>query len=1100
MTESCISAGSPCKEPDKLYVEVAGTDIHKGHGLVLEKDGEPVSQLTMEQKENHQLYQCDYAVSPGDGLRHTLTLTVDRLQGEPLRFPLQDEPRATRLSPRTQPNLLFPVYPLARLPRVQTEPGHALLRPGYLYVFWKGVLWRELQTDANGKLMDIDLAHWRDLAKQVAAAEDRVSLDNRPVAGVALDTLWVPARFQGVGRAEWTIGDVELAWSEQQWSWDYIESLESGLDIINLPASYRELTGIPAYGKSGALTIDARRQARCKNLRALNGYEHHRRFGPESHGGRGWLPLVEASPCRRRNPDREKNATDPFQVTQSLDGGGLDQDNSVLHRIRHELERQEGFVCKAVEVVDVASGLNRWMDDLIGADWRAQSVGQTGDGEESENDKAETARKEFLDEIRKRLELATEEEDQLGYLRERHIPAVLLPDVLFELEWLISQTSLHLTYLKAVAEATQDHPHFKSAMLVHSTIFDHRGYERGPFDEYRHAVDIEKLDEVLRKEERESCRATCYELIQRRIDLLESHAVPVLNDLFALNGLNYPIALQTLNPLLSNLETSVLQFDPLAGKVTREQEAYRDQAGAAYIKKLARGQTGMATFLTVDADKVPLDKALDDRVNEWQIEPNDGSGKPRPGLMQWLQNQTPDVIGLPEAMREQYELSDQERQSVVDNIAQMADPVLLRWAQVSYTTMGQLMADLSSEFYLQVQRALLRKIGDGPIYQATDTLQISTRYMKVGNPFMRGLKLGHANPMLANANPGMVLLGVRYGDLETGLARFSTEAINDALRQASGSQIVRPKGGVINRIGPGMEGNYAVIRSGNGKLIANATSVAGLQGSTPTVAVQVEMLMANEDSIAARMSQGLTSRASNAMMRWAPPGMLGVFGWNVLNSAQSVLQSISEGKAGAIAKDMTAAIYGVSNLMYWLGHIVEAENLARETRLSWLTRPRLEVAKIRNHRLRWAAGRLFTDKVLSMAKFAGVFGGWLEVAPGPLGRCPAGTGQRPRCCCWVFCGGSQLRCVHVLPLGGDRPDAPPRHQLCSSPGRRGSDCGPGGACVGHCPYRRRPGNLAEERAFWKSGSCQPVPASAQCTGRCLPLPGGGPVPANRGER
>ena len=43
-----------------------------------------------------------------------------------------------------------------------------------------------------------------------------------------------------------------------------------------------------------------------------------------------------------------------------------------------------------------------------------------------------------------------------------------------------------------------------------------------------------------------------------------------------------------------------------------------------------------------------------------------------------------------------------------------------------------------------------------------------------------------------------------------------------------------------------MSGNYAVIRNGNGKLLANATSVAGLQGKTPTVSTQVEMLLARE--------------------------------------------------------------------------------------------------------------------------------------------------------------------------------------------------------------------------------------------------------------
>lgn len=110
MTGPYISAGSPCKEPDKLYVEVAGTDVHPGHELVLEKNGEPVSTLSMEQRQWHQRYECDYTAGAAERFDHTLTLTVEKEQGGNLRLPLLDEPHPTRLSAYTQPNLLFPIY------------------------------------------------------------------------------------------------------------------------------------------------------------------------------------------------------------------------------------------------------------------------------------------------------------------------------------------------------------------------------------------------------------------------------------------------------------------------------------------------------------------------------------------------------------------------------------------------------------------------------------------------------------------------------------------------------------------------------------------------------------------------------------------------------------------------------------------------------------------------------------------------------------------------------------------------------------------------------------------------------------------------------
>ena len=106
MTDLGISAGAPCTEPGKLYVEVAGTDIHPGYGLVLEKNGEAACTLSMTQRRWHQRYECDYDVDDAERFDNTLTLTVEREQGGHLRLPLLDEPRPTRLSPPTASAML----------------------------------------------------------------------------------------------------------------------------------------------------------------------------------------------------------------------------------------------------------------------------------------------------------------------------------------------------------------------------------------------------------------------------------------------------------------------------------------------------------------------------------------------------------------------------------------------------------------------------------------------------------------------------------------------------------------------------------------------------------------------------------------------------------------------------------------------------------------------------------------------------------------------------------------------------------------------------------------------------------------------------------
>lgn len=968
MTESCISAGSPCKEPDKLYVEVAGANIHEGYGLVLEKDGEHVSQLTMEQKENHQLYQCDYSVSPGDGLRHTLTMTVDRLQGEPLRFPLQDEPRATRLSPRIQPNLLFPVYPLARLPRVQTEPGHALLRPGYLYVFWKGVLWRELKTDENGKLQDIDLAHWRNLARD----NTHLDLSRREAVGVVVDTLWVPARFEEIAGARWTIDDVELAWSEQQWSWEYIESLESGRDVIKLPDEFRALTGIPAYGKDRVLENEAveKRRGRCEGLSRLKGYRFPERFGADALGNSDWMPAAKLSPSRQRNLALEFDASDPFLVTQALDGNGLQSDGDcILHSLKTELERLEGHVCKANEVADFAQGLFTLIDDTLGKEWTDRTGGsdQPNIFSSDRTDNAEQARRTLLDTVYKRLRPAPEDSDQLAPIRELAIAAVPLRDDLYELAWLTNQSSLQLNLMSAIVESTQEHPHFKSAMLLHASLFDKKSWERGPFDNYCSDVNMELLDQALRKSERETCRKAYYELQDRRVRLLQTRAFYSFNDLFALNDVDYLTAFATLNLVMANLDTSVFTFDSLAGKTTRDDEAYRDRIGSRFITGLAESKVDLCKYLKNDDCPIPLDRELTEPLPEVA---NDGSGKLRPALLQHLSHMSLEASEIPEALREQYEVSKEEKQYIVRNIARLGDSELMQWTQASYTTLGQLVADVISELYDTVQRVVLQSVTSGDLMKSTHLLEMPAALMKVGNPFMHGLIFKSSGLAASVADPDLEVLGMRFGTQSTGIARFADETIEATLRQTGGGSV-----GLL----PNSQTDFSLIRRSNMRLVANATPISDPVPEIPPGKFKAELFLAKSDSPAAKLSRGFRAKASGALMRYAPPGMLALFMWNTISALETLKEDVRTGNWGQKAKAVGGVFYGITNFMYWLGHVTEAYNLQKQSGLSWLTNAVLDIDDINSPAMRSVARALLADQLISLAKIAGRLGALLEV-------------------------------------------------------------------------------------------------------------------------
>jgi hypothetical protein len=978
MSDVCISAGGACDKPKALWVEVAGKGIELAHKLVLEKNNKVVKNLALEQRKDHQLYSCDYDVNEAGRFDHTLTLQLERVGGGSIRLPLLDAPNASAKSARTQPNLLFPIFPVAQLPHTAGEAQQALLRPGFIYVFWKGILWRELQNKSSGKMHDVDLAYWREARK----ANNDINFDKRAAEGAELDTLWVPARFEQAAGAKWTIGDIEIAWSEVQWSWEYIESLESGRNILDLPEYYKELTGIPAYGKGLAEPeIKERRTDRCTNLSSLRTYDHRARFGESALSTQSWLPVSALPPSRTRDPGRECQAADPFQVTSTLDGSGLAAESaSRLQALRTELEALEGYTCKVHETIDFAKGLSEWVRETL------QKMGQAdtdkspkGLFSETIESDTESARRALLEIVEGALTQAPAEKDQLEAVRSSAIAAVPVPDVMFDLAWLTKQSSLELNYLSTLVESTQKHPHFKSAMLLHSALFDYRAHKRGPFDSYKSSVDINKLDEALRTSDRADSRHAFYALIERRVQLLDaSHTVAVFNDSFALNGIRSLLGQYTMNQVLVHLEHSVFTFDTLAGQAARSQEQLRDESGARFIVSLNTSKAKFSRFLEFDSEVISLESDLPDTL---EPEQNDGSGRPRLSLLRDLQMTTSAPDDIPDGLKDAYSLAEAEREQVASNMAALGDAKLTQWVGASYTSQGQLVADVTSEFYRMTQAALLRFASESGISKHKDSIQVAAKLMKAGNPFFRTLRLTHGNPWMNNPNPERVAIGLRLGSerqLATGVGSYSDETINAGLRAAGNGEMLRPKGGVPNRVGPGMEANYALIKTQNGQVLANSTSIAGHGGALPKITLEAELFTVDRNSMAARYSQKIQNRSANALMRWAPPGMLGVFAWNVVAALNTTVSAFMLRDISSEAKGFTALSYGVTNLLYWLGHIAEASNLAHETRLSWLTKVRVDVTKIDNRLIQSTARLLFADRLLSVAKFAGVGGAFFR--------------------------------------------------------------------------------------------------------------------------
>lgn len=152
--------------------------------------------------------------------RANLALNLEREDGGTLQILVEQDMRSHEEEPEIQQNTFLAIVPMARLPvgkGADQEPVGALTRPGRIYVFRKGKLWREQVCDGRGALADVDVSYWR---SQSAVGQP---CDDRAPVGKPLALTLVPVLLQGR-----YVGDqIDMAYSEMPWSWEYISWLEA---------------------------------------------------------------------------------------------------------------------------------------------------------------------------------------------------------------------------------------------------------------------------------------------------------------------------------------------------------------------------------------------------------------------------------------------------------------------------------------------------------------------------------------------------------------------------------------------------------------------------------------------------------------------------------------------------------------------------------------------------------------------------------------------------------------------------------------------------------------------------------------------------------
>jgi len=140
-----------------------------------------------------------------------LMLEIDSRDSPPIRLPLLDELSITPRQMEAQWNQIVPVLPFVPLPGVNSQHDHGtpvLCRAGFIYVFYRQRLWRELQVDVDEHgtcFRDIEVARYRQGSGFQSGP--------RIASGELLEDIWLPASWNNQ-----PVSDLQLCFSEIQLS------------------------------------------------------------------------------------------------------------------------------------------------------------------------------------------------------------------------------------------------------------------------------------------------------------------------------------------------------------------------------------------------------------------------------------------------------------------------------------------------------------------------------------------------------------------------------------------------------------------------------------------------------------------------------------------------------------------------------------------------------------------------------------------------------------------------------------------------------------------------------------------------------------------
>ncbi|WP_114783736.1 hypothetical protein [Vibrio tetraodonis] len=145
--------------------------------------------------------------------------------------------------------VLVPVRPLAYLDSSQNKDKASELCGGFIYVFWKGKLWREMAITDKAYYQDIDVEYYRNLYKE-EQNQPQPKVIERVAEGAVMPQFWVP--YKVAGEVQQGETGLKIMFSPKQKRFKQIELLES--DPALLEKSSTPLDELGHYSEQQAFS------------------------------------------------------------------------------------------------------------------------------------------------------------------------------------------------------------------------------------------------------------------------------------------------------------------------------------------------------------------------------------------------------------------------------------------------------------------------------------------------------------------------------------------------------------------------------------------------------------------------------------------------------------------------------------------------------------------------------------------------------------------------------------------------------------------------------------------------------------------------------